>query len=261
MIPWKVTSSRSPDNPSNNGRGKLRGCNSIHPQFPLAAPGHHLPDQILQGEFKGTISTARTHLPGQTFLKAATWAAAMWSSKPKPPSVVSAGPGQPTFGYRDARKVTREYLTKTGRQKIEADLQKLLTEDRRRIIRAIAEARSHGDLKENAEYHSAKDRQAMIEAQISYLKSILARAEVVDVASQSGPVKFGATVRLEDDDTGEEVTYQLVGEAESDLRNGKLNWKTAFAAALIGKDIGDPVQVRAPAGERFFTVLDIRYIA
>ena len=157
--------------------------------------------------------------------------------------------------------MTRDYLTKAGRERIEEELQKLLSEDRPRIIKAIAAARAHGDLRENAEFHSAREKQAMIEARISYLKSTIARSEVVDVATQSGSVKFGATVRLEDDDTGEEVTYQLVGEAESDLRQGKLNWRTAFAAALIGKDVGDLVCVKAPAGERFFTVIDIRYIA
>ncbi|MCY4542126.1 MAG: transcription elongation factor GreA [Rhodobacteraceae bacterium] len=157
--------------------------------------------------------------------------------------------------------MTREYLTKAGREQIEGELRKLLSEERPRIIRALAAARAHGDLKENAEFHSAREKQGMIEARISYLKSVVARSEVVDVASQSGTVKFGATVQLEDDDTGEEVTYQLVGEAESDLRRGKLNWRTAFAAALIGKDVGDMVCVKAPAGERFFTVIDIRYIA
>ena len=153
----------------------------------------------------------------------------------------------------------RYFITKTGRESVEQNLKKLLSEDRPQIIKAIAEARSHGDLSENAEYHSAKERQGMIEAKISYLKNVLARGEVVDVSLLNGPIKFGATVRLEDEETEEVLTYQLVDEPEADVENGKLNIRTVLGRALIGKDEGDEVTVNAPKGKRNYTVLEVSY--
>ena len=153
----------------------------------------------------------------------------------------------------------RIYITEKGYKSVEVELQNFLTKDRPSIIKAIAEARAHGDIKENAEYHSAKEKQALIEARISELKSVIARAEIVNISQLSGPIKFGATVKLEDDDTGEISKYQIVSEIEASIENGRLSLKTALARSLIGKDIGDSVEVKAPVGERYFTVLNVEY--
>lgn len=152
------------------------------------------------------------------------------------------------------------YITRQGYDAVEDDLNRLLTMERPMIIRAIAEARSHGDLKENAEYHSAKEKQSMIETRISQLKSVIARAEIVDVAKLSGSIKFGATVTIEDEDTDEVMTYQIVSEYEADTSKGRISIKTALARALIGKNKGESVDVVTPAGERSFHVQDVRFI-
>ena len=150
-------------------------------------------------------------------------------------------------------------LTRTGQQMLDAELRKLKSEDRPAIIRAIAEAREHGDLSENAEYHAAREKQSFTEGRIKELESILSRAEVIDPAKFSGTVKFGATVTFVDEDTDEERTYQIVGEAEADLEKGLLNIKSPLARAFIGKDVGDSVEVRSPGGARNYEILSITY--
>lgn len=150
-------------------------------------------------------------------------------------------------------------LTRAGFDKIDAELKHLKSVERPAIIEAIAEARALGDLSENAEYHSAKEKQSFIEGRIKELEGVLGLADVIDVAKLSGTVKFGATVELVDEDTDEEKTYQIVGEYEADLENGKLNIKSPLARGLIGKDEGDSVEVRTPGGLRSYEILSITY--
>jgi len=151
-------------------------------------------------------------------------------------------------------------LTRAGQTLLDAELKRLKSVERPAVIRAISEAREHGDLSENAEYHAAREKQSFIEGRIKELESILSRADVIDPAKLSGSVKFGATIKLVDEDTDEERTYQIVGEAEADLENGLLNLKSPLARALIGKDEGDSVQVRTPGGDRSYEILEIKYI-
>ena len=151
-------------------------------------------------------------------------------------------------------------LTKTGYDTVNAELKRLKSEERPAIIRAIAEAREHGDLSENAEYHSAKEKQGFIEGRIKELEAVISRADVIDPAKLSGAVKFGATVKLVDEDTDEEKTYQIVGEQEADIDAGKLNIKSPLARALIGKEEGDSVEVRTPGGEKAYEILEISYL-
>jgi transcription elongation factor GreA len=139
-------------------------------------------------------------------------------------------------------------------------LKQLKSEDRPAIIRAIAEAREHGDLSENAEYHSAKEKQSFIEGRIKELESVISLADVIDPTKLSGPIKFGATVTLVDEDTDEEKTYQIVGEYEANIENGLLNMKSPIARALIGKEEGDSVDVRTPGGDKSYEVLKVAYI-
>lgn len=151
-------------------------------------------------------------------------------------------------------------LTRAGYDKIDAELKQLKTVERPAIIQAIAEAREHGDLSENAEYHSAKEKQSFIEGRIKELESVMALAEVIDPAKLSGPIKFGATVDLVDEDTDEEKTYQIVGEYEAEIERGKLNMRSPLARALIGKEAGDSVEVRTPGGDRAYEILKVSYI-
>ncbi|MCC1481817.1 transcription elongation factor GreA [Roseibaca sp. Y0-43] len=151
-------------------------------------------------------------------------------------------------------------LTRAGQQMLDAELKRLKSVERPAVIRAISEAREHGDLSENAEYHAAREKQSFIEGRIKELESILSRADVIDTSKMSGSIKFGATVKLVDEDTDEERTYQIVGEAEADLEKGLLNLKSPLARALIGKDEGDTVTVRTPGGERNYEILEIQYI-
>lgn len=151
-------------------------------------------------------------------------------------------------------------LTRAGYDKLEAELKHLKSVERPAIIAAIAEARSHGDLSENAEYSSAKEKQSFIEGRIKELEGVLGLADVIDTSRLSGPIKFGATVALVDEDTDEEKTYQIVGEYEADIENGKLNIKSPLARALIGKTTGDSVEVRTPGGERSYEVLSVSYL-
>lgn len=150
-------------------------------------------------------------------------------------------------------------LTQAGYDKLNAELKTLKTVERPAIIRAIAEAREHGDLSENAEYHSAKEKQSFIEGRVKELEGAISLAEVIDPATLSGTIKFGATVELADEDTDEEKTYQIVGEYEADIEQGRLNIKSPIARALIGKDEGDSVEVRTPGGVRSYEILSITY--
>ncbi|MBV7407958.1 transcription elongation factor GreA [Maritimibacter sp. DP1N21-5] len=151
-------------------------------------------------------------------------------------------------------------LTRAGYTALNDELKTLKSVERPAVIAAIAEAREHGDLSENAEYHAAREKQSFIEGRVKELEGIIGLAEVVDAAKLSGSVKFGATVRLVDEDTDEEKTYQIVGEPEADLEKGKLNIKSPLARALIGKDEGDSVEVRTPGGEKSYEILGIDYI-
>lgn len=150
-------------------------------------------------------------------------------------------------------------LTRNGQTALNAELKRLKSKDRPEIIQAIAEARAHGDLSENAEYHSAKEKQSFIEGRIKEIEGILARADVIDTSKLSGPIKFGATIKIVDEDTDEEKTYQIVGEPEADLENGKLNMKSPLARSLIGKEEGDSVEVRTPGGEKSYEILSVSY--
>lgn len=150
-------------------------------------------------------------------------------------------------------------MTRRGFEAMEAELRQLKSVERPAVIKAIAEAREHGDLSENAEYHAARERQSFIEGRINQLEGLLARAEVIDPARLSGPIKFGATVRLLDEETEEEKVYQIVGEAEADIEAGLLNIRSPLARALIGKDAGDTVEVRTPGGARSYEVLAVEY--
>lgn len=148
-------------------------------------------------------------------------------------------------------------LTRAGFDKLDAELKHLKTVERPAIIRAISEAREHGDLSENAEYHSAKEKQSFIEGRVKELEGAISLAEVIDPAKLSGAVKFGATVTLVDEDTDKETTYQIVGEYEADIENGRLNLKSPIARALIGKEEGDSVEVRTPGGVKSYEILTI----
>ena len=151
-------------------------------------------------------------------------------------------------------------MTRAGFQALDEELKTLKSVERPAVIRAIAEAREHGDLSENAEYHAAREKQSFIEGRITQIEAWLGRAEVVDTARLSGPIKFGATVTLVDSDTEEEKTYQIVGETEADIERGLLNIRSPLARALIGKDEGDSVEVRTPGGERGYEVVAVRYV-
>ena len=152
-------------------------------------------------------------------------------------------------------------MTANGYHNLQKDLKKLLNEDRPNIIEAIAEARSHGDLSENAEYQYAKEQQSLIEGKISDLESAVSRAEVIDVKSLEGDdIKFGATVKIEDDDTGESVTYQIVGEYESDIKNNKLSVNSPLAKGLINKVIDDVVEINSPKGQKSYTIKSVKYV-
>jgi len=150
-------------------------------------------------------------------------------------------------------------LTRQGYQALETELRQLKSVERPAVIKAIAEAREHGDLSENAEYHAAREKQSFIEGRVKELESLIGLAEVIDPAKLSGAIKFGATVTMVDEDTDEERTYQIVGEAEANIEKGLLNLKSPLARALIGKEEGDSVDVRTPGGERSYEVLKIVY--
>ena len=151
-------------------------------------------------------------------------------------------------------------MTRGGFTALDEELKVLKSVERPAVIRAIAEAREHGDLSENAEYHAAREKQSFIEGRIKELEAVLSKAEVIDPTKFSGAIKFGATVVLTDEDSGEDKTYQIVGETEADIEHGLLNIRSPLARALIGKDEGDSVEVRTPGGTRSYEVVSIRYV-
>ncbi len=150
-------------------------------------------------------------------------------------------------------------ITRAGYTALETELKQLKSTERPAIIKAIAEARELGDLKENAEYHSAREKQGFIEGRIKDIEGVLGLAEVVDPKKLSGSVKFGATVEVVDEDTDEEKTWQIVGEYEASVEKGLLNIKSPIARALIGKDVGDSVEVHTPGGSKSYEILSIAY--
>ena len=152
-------------------------------------------------------------------------------------------------------------MTASGYKDIQIELKKLLNEDRPNIIAAIAEARSHGDLSENAEYQYAKESQSLIEGKIADLENAVSRAEVIDVKSiASDEIKFGATVEIKDDESGEQYSYQIVGDYESDIKNKKLSVSSPLARGLINKTIDDVVEINSPNGQKSYTIKSIKYV-
>ena len=152
-------------------------------------------------------------------------------------------------------------MTASGYSRLQEELKHLKSVERPAVIRAIAEAREHGDLSENAEYQAARERQSFIEGRVLELEDRISRAEVIDVSQLSGDsVKFGATVKLADEDTDEEATYQIVGQDESDIRAGRLSVTAPLARGLIGKTVGEVVEVTTPNGSKSYEVMDIRFV-
>ena len=150
-------------------------------------------------------------------------------------------------------------MTREGSLVLEAELKKLKSVERPSIIQAISEASEQGDLSENAEYHSAREKQSCIEGRIKEIEAIISLADVIDPTTLAGTIKFGATVTLVDEDTEEEKTWQIVGEHEANIEAGLLNIKSPIARALIGKDEGDSVEVKTPGGEKAYEILKIQY--
>ena len=157
--------------------------------------------------------------------------------------------------------MTRKPMTQKGAERLRLELRRLKTEDRPRIIQAIAEARAHGDLSENAEYHAAREQQAFCEGRIKELEHELSHCQIIDVAHlpKTDKVVFGATVAPESE-TGEEISFQIVGEAEADVRHGQISITSPIARALVGKSEGDEVDVAVPGGTRTFEIVSVRYV-
>ncbi len=157
--------------------------------------------------------------------------------------------------------MSRPPLTPAGAERLRKELERLKNIERPRISEAISEARAHGDLKENAEYHAAREQQSFNEGRIAELESTLSNAQIIDVTKLNvqGKVVFGATVELETEDSGETVTYQIVGDAEADIEEGRISVNSPIARALIGKEQDDEVQVQAPGGTKTYYILSIRY--
>ena len=153
-------------------------------------------------------------------------------------------------------------LTVAGAEKLKDELRRLKTEDRPRVVNAIAEARAHGDLKENAEYHAAREQQSFIEGRIREIEGKLSNAQIIDVTTlpKSGKVVFGVTVRLEATEDGNPVTYRIVGDDEADIKQGMISVSSPIARALIGKEEGDLVTVQAPGGAREYEILEVLYV-
>ena len=152
-------------------------------------------------------------------------------------------------------------MTSNGYDKLQEELKKLVNEARPKIIAAIAEARSHGDLSENAEYQYAKEQQSLIEGKIADLESAISRADVIDVKSIEGnEIKFGATIEIQDDESGNRSLYQIVGEYESDIENKKLSVTSPLARGLIGKSVEDTVEINSPKGLKTYTIISVKYI-
>ena len=151
-------------------------------------------------------------------------------------------------------------MTQAGYDHMLKELKRFKTEERPAVIRAIEEARGHGDLSENAEYHAAKERQGFIEARVAELEDKISRADVIDVSKLSGSnITFGATVKLVDEESGDKSTYQIVGPSEGDIKSGKLAISPPLARALIGKAKGDSVEVAAPSGDKYYEILSVSF--
>lgn len=153
-------------------------------------------------------------------------------------------------------------ITLRGAEQLRVELKQLKSVDRPRVIQAISEARAHGDLKENAEYHAAKEQQSFIEGRIKEIDGKLSNAQIIDVAElrQNGKIVFGVTVKLLEDESGKSITYQIVGEDEADIKSGLISIGSPIARALIGKEEGDLVTVAAPGGDKDYEVVEVRYI-
>jgi transcription elongation factor GreA len=158
--------------------------------------------------------------------------------------------------------MTREPLTRKGADRLREELAKLKKDDRPKVIAAIAEARAHGDLKENAEYHAAREQQGFIEGRIQLLESTISHAQIIDVErlNPGDRVVFGATVTLSDEETAEEITYQIVGDVEADIKHNRIAVSSPISRALIGQEVGEVVVVRAPAGDREYEIIDVEYM-
>ncbi|MFQ5971226.1 MAG: transcription elongation factor GreA [Alphaproteobacteria bacterium] len=151
-------------------------------------------------------------------------------------------------------------MTSAGYRRLTEELKALKTVDRPAAIKAIAAAREHGDLTENAEYLAARDRQSFVEGRISELEDTTKRAQIIDVSKISGrTIRFGAKVRLADEDTNERVSYQIVGEFETDIKSGRISINSPLARALIGRDVGDSVEVESPSGTRYYQVVSVKF--
>ena len=151
-------------------------------------------------------------------------------------------------------------LTQQGFNKLDEELKRLKSKERPAVIRAIAEAREHGDLSENAEYHAARESQSHIEGRIKDLEAVISRANVIDPKTLSGSIKFGATVRLIDEDTEDEKVFQIVGEPEANIEQNLLNMQAPLARALIGKEPGDGVEVKTPGGTKSYEILEVKFV-
>jgi transcription elongation factor GreA len=158
--------------------------------------------------------------------------------------------------------MTREPLTRKGADRLREELAKLKKDDRPKVIAAIAEARAHGDLKENAEYHAAREQQGFIEGRIQLLESTISHAQIIDIEklNPGEKVVFGATVTLSDEETAEETTYQIVGDVEADIKHNRIAVSSPISRALIGQEVGEVVVVRAPAGDREYEIIDVEYV-
>ena len=156
----------------------------------------------------------------------------------------------------------KEPITINGLQNLKTELEDLKNVQRPKVVEAIAEARSHGDLKENAEYHAAKEQQALIESRVIAINDLIARANVIDVTKieNEGKVIFGSTVKLQDLETNREITYKIVGQDEADIKKNLIFFKSPIGKALIGKDKGEMVSVNTPSGKKSFEILDVNYI-
>ena len=156
----------------------------------------------------------------------------------------------------------KEPITISGLNRLKSELENLKNVKRPKIVEAIAEARSHGDLKENAEYHAAKEQQALIESRVIAINDLIARANVIDVTKieNNGKVIFGSTVKVEDLENNKKISYRLVGQDEADIKNNLIFFKSPIGKALIGKDKGEMVTVNTPSGERNFEIIDVEYI-
>ncbi len=171
--------------------------------------------------------------------------------------IVSLVSNTSDYGFMMVNKIP---MTPEGHATLAAELKRLKNIERPAVIKAIAAAREHGDLSENAEYHAARERQGFIEGRVMELEDKLARAEVIDVSMQKGSkVMFGAQVKLVDEETDEEIAYQIVGPEEAEIQKGLLSINAPLAQALIGKEAGDSVEVTTPRGTRYFEILDVKF--